>query len=293
MAISIGIVIVFARRRDHCCWRTAASRAVTQLTTKAEPRASNCNLFNPMAHALVTRQHSNGPAIRRASIRFLMHETNVMVAHVYGSKRRVRPVLGRAGRRGWATRWCSASGSLRAEDGIRRAFLGGRRNRQRLFGPAIDREEHVDEVGAVRAAVDHHLGKADSLAYWHRDRLANGLHGRAAGVALNLRDGDVHARATGVRKADLQVEAKVVLAGAGLLAAPAVPFTTVRREMPGLGFVISDLLVTCTPHGGARSRTQLDVPTTQSVAPTGPPGLPAPYRYHAVLWPHFGNGVAI
>lgn len=94
MAIPIGIAIVFARRRDHCCWRTAASRAVTQLTTKVEPRACNCNLFNPMALALVTRQHSNGPAIRRASIRFLMHETNVLVAHAYGSKGECGPSSG-------------------------------------------------------------------------------------------------------------------------------------------------------------------------------------------------------
>ena len=58
--------------------------------------------------------------------------------------------------------------------------------------------------------------------------------------------------------------------------------------MPGLGFVISDLLVTCTPHGGARFRTQLNV-RRRSLAPTAP-GLHAPYRYRTEVWLHFGHG---
>ena len=70
--------------------------------------------------------------------------------------------------------------------------------------------------------------------------------------------------------------------------AHAVPFTTVRREMPCLGFVVSDLPVTCTPQwwSALSHATRRSGPASRQL----PPGLPEPYRYPALLWLHFGHG---
>ena len=181
-----------------------------------------------------------------------------------------------------------------------------------------DPEVHVDEVGAVVAAVDHQRRRrhassfAGTVIVW-----LTACKGALPVFALNPRDRDRDGRGTGVREADLEPVTQIVLACAGLLAAEApnvavrhweapaaiagaalatttagtahaVPFTTVRREMPDLGFVISDLSVTCTPmveRALARNSTFDDAALRQL-----PPGLPEPYRYRAVIWLHFGHG---